>query len=63
MSYNGIPVFSDTTIIENLTAANVCDSIVIASITVVTGVKKALEYDPNVSIFPNPASGAFFCEI
>lgn len=60
--YNGVPIFSDTTIIENNVAQNGCDSTVITNIFVVTSTKENIAEDLNLTVFPNPNSGQYFVQ-
>jgi hypothetical protein len=59
--FNGQPVFSDTTIIENLVAQNGCDSVIVTNIIVETNsVQENIAEAIGLSIFPNPTDGSFF---
>ncbi len=53
-SWNGIPVFSDTTIIEVYTATNGCDSIVTVQILVLSGTRTLAGTQYGLLISPNP---------
>ena len=63
MDFNGIPVFSDTVFVENLLAANGCDSTLFTHIMVFTSTDDLWEKEIGLHIYPNPTSGEFFIEI
>lgn len=61
--FNEIVINSDTTIIENLTAANGCDSTATTNITVLPNSVSEGIAGLSANVFPNPASGVFYVEM
>ncbi len=62
-SWNGIPVYSDTTIIEILQAANGCDSIVTTNLSVLTSTRSRPGHYFEMTVSPNPFDATFSIEI
>jgi hypothetical protein len=50
----GVAIFSDTTLVQNLTAANGCDSIVVIHATVTSSARDDFSEIQEWRIFPNP---------
>ena len=61
--FNEIVVTSDTTIIENLTAANGCDSTATTHLTVLPNSVSAVIMGLSANVYPNPNNGHFFLEL
>lgn len=55
-TYNDIPIFNDTTIIENYSSTGGCDSIVEIHLTVITGIDALPKNLLDLTIYPNPVS-------
>lgn len=62
-TFNGIAITSDTTIIENLTASNGCDSTATTHISILPNSVSETISGLSATVFPNPATSVFFVEM
>ena len=60
--FNGIPIYSDTVFVENLTAHNGCDSIVTTYVSTFTNTSEKFTDAVDLRVYPNPTDGHFYLQ-